>query len=126
MVGPLRGWRHSVGWVSLTLPPRSDRDQPRAAGATTLAPAAESSASAIPLPCPAPASMSTVCPAAVSSSAPTGKRATRYSSDLISLGNPTIIPSSLSDSDRPGEPASTELTPGSLWAGVVGVYRQNG
>src|SRR5262249_20515544 len=42
----------------------------------------------MPLPCPAPAWISTLCPARVNSSAPTGIMATRYSSVLISLGTP--------------------------------------
>src|SRR5215831_592575 len=47
----------------------------------------------MPLPCPAPAWTTTLWPARVSSSTPTGSRATRYSSVLISLGTPTIIAS---------------------------------
>src|SRR4051794_2162333 len=43
----------------------------------------------MPLPCPAPAWMSTLWPARVSSSTPTGIIATRYSSALISFGTPT-------------------------------------
>src|SRR6185437_9291912 len=45
----------------------------------------------MPLPAPAPLWMSTACPARVSSSTPAGTIATRYSSDLISLGTPTIM-----------------------------------
>src|SRR5947207_2285231 len=43
----------------------------------------------MPLPCPAPAWMRTRCPRRVSSSTPTGIRATRDSCGLISLGTPT-------------------------------------
>src|SRR6516225_5281980 len=43
----------------------------------------------MPLPCPAPAWISTWWPARVSSSTPTGIRATRDSCVLISLGTPT-------------------------------------
>src|SRR5947208_3434183 len=45
----------------------------------------------MPEPSPAPASISTVCPASVSASAPADTRDTRYSLSLISLGTPTII-----------------------------------
>ena len=60
----------------------------------------------MPLPCPAPTSIKTVCPAWVSSSAPTGSIATRYSSDLISLGTPTIM---RTHSHRAGRPSRRRL-----------------
>src|SRR5260221_7972784 len=43
-------------------------------------------------PTPAPVSTETSCPALISSSAPAGVRATRYSSDLISLATPILMP----------------------------------
>src|SRR3989338_2737865 len=58
---------------------------------TSFAPALEYSSSAIPLPRPAPFSTSTVCPFFTSSSAPTGMRATLYSSTFVSFGTPAII-----------------------------------
>src|SRR5208283_1388600 len=63
----------------------------------------------MPLPWPAPASIKTLCPAIVSSSAPTGSMATRYSSALISLGTPTII-----GSTPPHSPGQTLPAP---WPG---------
>src|SRR5262249_48277224 len=45
----------------------------------------------MPLPWPAPASTSTRWPARVNSRDPTGIRATRYSSLLISFGTPIIM-----------------------------------
>src|SRR5690348_3164124 len=69
----------------------------------------------MPLPCPAPVWISTRCLARVSSSTPTGMRATRYSSVLISLGTPTIM-----TAPRPGEPAVSrsilERPPGGIKA----------
>src|SRR4051812_27905233 len=62
-----------------------------AASATISAPVASYRSSVIPLPCPAPAWISTRWPARRSSSAPTGRRATRYSSDFTSRGTPTIM-----------------------------------
>src|SRR5436309_9699107 len=62
-----------------------------AADSTTVAPCSRYSSSVMPEPSPAPASISTVCPASVSASAPADTRDTRYSLSLISLGTPTII-----------------------------------
>src|SRR6266511_319101 len=46
--------------------------------------------SANALPTPAPLSISTSCPRRISSSAPAGVSATRYSSDLISFATPIL------------------------------------
>src|SRR5881398_1530669 len=45
----------------------------------------------MPDPSPAPACTTTLWPCATSSRTPAGVRATRYSSDLISVGTPTLI-----------------------------------
>ncbi len=56
-----------------------------------VAPAALYSLSLKPEPTPAPASTMTVWPAATKSLTPFGVMPTRYSSFLISLGQPTIM-----------------------------------
>ena len=88
---PGRSNGHSEVCGSFTLTIMSARPRSRPALSTMVAPAEAYWESAIPLPCPAPDSNRTVWPALVSSSAPTGSMATRYSSALISLGTPTII-----------------------------------
>src|SRR5581483_1592465 len=82
---------HSFGSGSLTLTIRSAPAQTSAVEPTISDPWAEYISSVMPLPPPAAASTSTLCPARVNSSTPLGVMATRYSSDLISLGTPTIM-----------------------------------
>ncbi len=90
-VCPARMCGHSSGSGSLTLTIISARFHTSAVDATISAPLAAYISSVIPLPTPAPDSTSTLCPARVNSSTPLGVMATRYSSDLISFGTPTIM-----------------------------------
>src|SRR5216684_5489106 len=70
---------------------RSARRQTAAADLTISAPAARYARSSSPLPTPASLSISTWWPWLRNAAVPAGVSATRFSSDLISLGTPTII-----------------------------------
>src|SRR5712692_5410945 len=83
---------HSRSMGSFTLTTISALAHTSAALGTTVAPAARYASSANPEPIPAPCSTSTLWPSPTSDSTPAGTSATRFSSVLISLGTPTIMP----------------------------------
>src|SRR5262245_40936546 len=81
---------YSDGTGSLTLRIMSAASHTSRAEGTNSAPARAYRSDDSDDPAPASCSTTTRCPAAVSSRAPSGVRATRYSLSLTSLGTPTI------------------------------------
>ena len=81
----------SSDWGSLTFRISSAASNTASASATIVAPWSRNCWSLIALPSPAPAWISTSWPREESSRTPAGVIATRYSSDLISVGTPILI-----------------------------------
>src|SRR5580765_226009 len=97
---PSRSWGYSCAMGSFTLSKSSDSLQTSSVD-TTCAPTRSYAASGKALPTPAPVSMETSWPRLVSSRAPAGVSATRYSSVLISFATPIFTA---------GEPYTGALT----------------
>ena len=85
-----RNRSYSSGWGSLTFTMSSAWANTASASGRISPPTAAYCSSAIAEPSPAPVSTTTRCPAWISSRAPSGVAATRYSWFLTSFGIPTI------------------------------------